>query len=129
MGLTGQTHRLRHGKAWGRAGGGGSMREAVPTSQNVSLPRALCEALPPDPAGPCCHLWTEPDPPVCPFDISYTRFALSKEGEQDLPQRHARRPQEGPSQADFPETSWHRPRGPVQMLRWTRPLLRVVGAQ
>ena len=102
MGLTGQTHRLRHGKAWGRAGGGGSMREAVPTSQNVSLPRALCEALPPDPAGPCCHLWTEPDPPVCPFDISYTRFALSKEGEQDLPQRHARRPQEGLSQADFP---------------------------
>ena len=64
MGLTGQTHRLRHGEAWGRAGRGVSMGEAVPTTQHVSLPRAVWEALPPDPVGPCPHLWTEPDPPV-----------------------------------------------------------------
>ncbi|XP_045019569.1 leukocyte immunoglobulin-like receptor subfamily A member 6 isoform X1 [Bubalus bubalis] len=38
----------------------------------------------------------------CRSDISYARFALSKEGGQDFPQRPARRPQEGLSQADFP---------------------------
>uniref|UniRef100_E1B764 Ig-like domain-containing protein n=1 Tax=Bos taurus TaxID=9913 RepID=E1B764_BOVIN len=38
----------------------------------------------------------------CRSDVSYARFALSKEGGQDLPQRPARRPQEGLSQADFP---------------------------
>ncbi|XP_052512853.1 leukocyte immunoglobulin-like receptor subfamily B member 3 [Budorcas taxicolor] len=38
----------------------------------------------------------------CRSDISYARFALSKEGGQDLPQRPARRPQGGLSQADFP---------------------------
>ncbi|XP_055408465.1 leukocyte immunoglobulin-like receptor subfamily A member 6 [Bubalus kerabau] len=38
----------------------------------------------------------------CRSDVSYSRFALSKEGGQDLPQRPARRPQEGLSQADFP---------------------------
>ncbi|XP_027370459.1 leukocyte immunoglobulin-like receptor subfamily B member 3 isoform X2 [Bos indicus x Bos taurus] len=38
----------------------------------------------------------------CRSDVGYTRFALSKEGGQDLPQRPARRPQEGLSQADFP---------------------------
>ena len=38
----------------------------------------------------------------CHSDISYARFALSKQGGQDLPQRPARRTQEGLSQADFP---------------------------
>ena len=38
----------------------------------------------------------------CHSDISYARFALSKEGGQDLPQRPARRPQGELSQADFP---------------------------
>ena len=38
----------------------------------------------------------------CRSDVGYTRFALSKVGGQDLPQRPARRPQEGLSQADFP---------------------------
>ncbi|XP_061245357.1 leukocyte immunoglobulin-like receptor subfamily A member 6 isoform X2 [Bos javanicus] len=38
----------------------------------------------------------------CHSDVGYTRFALSKEGGQDLPQRPAQRPQEGLSQADFP---------------------------
>ncbi|KAM7232843.1 hypothetical protein CapIbe_014979 [Capra ibex] len=38
----------------------------------------------------------------CRSDVSYARFALSKEGGQDLPQRPARRLQAGLSQADFP---------------------------
>ena len=38
----------------------------------------------------------------CRSDVGYTRFALSKEGEQDLPQRPAQRPQGGLAQADFP---------------------------
>ena len=38
----------------------------------------------------------------CRSDISYARFALSKEGGQDFPQRPARRPQGGLAQADFP---------------------------
>ncbi|XP_027370454.1 leukocyte immunoglobulin-like receptor subfamily A member 3 isoform X4 [Bos indicus x Bos taurus] len=38
----------------------------------------------------------------CRSDVSYARFALFKEGGQDLPQRPVRRPQEGLSQADFP---------------------------
>uniref|UniRef100_A0A8C6FF34 Ig-like domain-containing protein n=1 Tax=Moschus moschiferus TaxID=68415 RepID=A0A8C6FF34_MOSMO len=38
----------------------------------------------------------------CHSDDGYTRFALSKEGGQDLTQRPARRPQGGLSQADFP---------------------------
>ncbi|XP_045019551.1 leukocyte immunoglobulin-like receptor subfamily B member 3 isoform X35 [Bubalus bubalis] len=38
----------------------------------------------------------------CRSDVGYTRFALSKERGQDLPQRPARRPQVGLSQADFP---------------------------
>nr|XP_019834166.1 PREDICTED: leukocyte immunoglobulin-like receptor subfamily A member 6 [Bos indicus] len=38
----------------------------------------------------------------CRSDIGYTRFALSKEGGQDLPQRPAQRPQRGLYQADFP---------------------------
>uniref|UniRef100_A0A4W2I5H1 Leukocyte immunoglobulin-like receptor subfamily A member 5 n=1 Tax=Bos indicus x Bos taurus TaxID=30522 RepID=A0A4W2I5H1_BOBOX len=38
----------------------------------------------------------------CHSDVSYTRFALSEEGGQDLPQRPAQRPQGGLSQADFP---------------------------
>ncbi|XP_040107811.1 leukocyte immunoglobulin-like receptor subfamily A member 6 isoform X2 [Oryx dammah] len=38
----------------------------------------------------------------CHSEVGYTRFALSKEGGQDLPQRPARRPQGGLSQADFP---------------------------
>ncbi|XDB60501.1 hypothetical protein AB1E18_013869 [Capra hircus] len=38
----------------------------------------------------------------CRSDVGYTRFALSKEGGQNLPQRPAQRPQGGLSQADFP---------------------------
>ncbi|XP_057566956.1 leukocyte immunoglobulin-like receptor subfamily B member 3 [Hippopotamus amphibius kiboko] len=38
----------------------------------------------------------------CRSDVGYDRFALSKEGGQDLPQRPARQPQAGLSQADFP---------------------------
>ncbi|KAM7232840.1 hypothetical protein CapIbe_014976 [Capra ibex] len=38
----------------------------------------------------------------CRSDVGYARFALSKEGGQDLPQRPARRPQGGLSQANFP---------------------------
>ncbi|XP_043756253.1 leukocyte immunoglobulin-like receptor subfamily B member 3 isoform X18 [Cervus elaphus] len=38
----------------------------------------------------------------CRSDAAYTRFALSKEGGRDLPQRPARRAQGGLSQADFP---------------------------
>ena len=37
----------------------------------------------------------------CRSDVGYTRFALSKVGGQDLPQRPARRPQVGLAQADF----------------------------
>ncbi|XP_025125488.3 leukocyte immunoglobulin-like receptor subfamily A member 6 isoform X2 [Bubalus bubalis] len=38
----------------------------------------------------------------CRSDVGYTRFALSKDWGQDLPQRPARRPQGGLAQADFP---------------------------
>uniref|UniRef100_A0A3Q1LIM9 Ig-like domain-containing protein n=1 Tax=Bos taurus TaxID=9913 RepID=A0A3Q1LIM9_BOVIN len=38
----------------------------------------------------------------CHSDVGYTRFALSKEGGQDLPQRPTQRPQGGLYQADFP---------------------------
>ena len=38
----------------------------------------------------------------CRSDVGYTRFALSKVGGQDLPQRPAQRPQQGLYQADFP---------------------------
>ncbi|XP_043292961.1 leukocyte immunoglobulin-like receptor subfamily B member 3 isoform X9 [Cervus canadensis] len=38
----------------------------------------------------------------CRSDAGYARFALSKEGGRDLPQRPARRVQGGLSQADFP---------------------------
>ncbi|KAM5298020.1 leukocyte immunoglobulin-like receptor subfamily A member 6 [Glossophaga mutica] len=38
----------------------------------------------------------------CRSDLGYDRFALSKEGAQDLPQRTVLRPQAGLSQADFP---------------------------
>ncbi|XP_010832367.1 PREDICTED: leukocyte immunoglobulin-like receptor subfamily A member 6, partial [Bison bison bison] len=38
----------------------------------------------------------------CRSDVSYTRFALSKEGGQDLPQRPAQRSQGRLAQADFP---------------------------
>ena len=38
----------------------------------------------------------------CRSDVGYTRFALSKEGEQDLPQRPAQRSQGRLAQADFP---------------------------
>ncbi|XP_058430679.1 leukocyte immunoglobulin-like receptor subfamily A member 6 isoform X10 [Marmota monax] len=37
----------------------------------------------------------------CHSDVTYDRFALSKEGTQDLPQRPAQQPQAGLSQADF----------------------------
>ena len=38
----------------------------------------------------------------CLSDVGYARFALSKEGGHDLPQRLGRQPQAGHSQADFP---------------------------
>ncbi|XP_046538376.1 leukocyte immunoglobulin-like receptor subfamily A member 6 isoform X9 [Equus quagga] len=38
----------------------------------------------------------------CLSDVGYARFALSKEGGHDLPQRLGRQPQVGHSQADFP---------------------------
>nr|QDQ46520.1 leukocyte immunoglobulin-like receptor subfamily B member 3 [Camelus bactrianus] len=38
----------------------------------------------------------------CHSDVGYERYALFKEGEQDLPQRPGRQPQAGLSQADFP---------------------------
>ncbi|KAM6153250.1 LOW QUALITY PROTEIN: leukocyte immunoglobulin-like receptor subfamily A member 6 [Erethizon dorsatum] len=38
----------------------------------------------------------------CRSDLGYDRFALSKEGAGDLPQRPGRQPQAGLSQADFP---------------------------
>ncbi|XP_077889424.1 leukocyte immunoglobulin-like receptor subfamily A member 6 [Ictidomys tridecemlineatus] len=37
----------------------------------------------------------------CHSDVTYDRFALSKEGTQDLPQRPAQQPQAGLSQANF----------------------------
>ncbi|XP_020017818.2 leukocyte immunoglobulin-like receptor subfamily B member 3 isoform X3 [Castor canadensis] len=37
----------------------------------------------------------------CRSDLGYDRFALSKEGEHDLPQRHGQQSQAGHSQADF----------------------------
>lgn len=37
----------------------------------------------------------------CLSDVIYDRFALSKEGGQDLPQLHGQQPQAGLSQADF----------------------------
>ncbi|XP_077887586.1 leukocyte immunoglobulin-like receptor subfamily A member 6 isoform X2 [Ictidomys tridecemlineatus] len=46
----------------------------------------------------------------CHSDVTYDRFALSKEGAQDLPQSPAQQPQAGLSQADFllgPESSSH----------------------
>ena len=101
MGLTGQTHRLRHGEAWGWDWRWGSTGEAVPTTQRVSLPGL---------SGKPSHLSLQ-GPVVtsgqnvtlqCRSDVGYTRFALSKERGQDLPQRPARRPQVGLSQADFP---------------------------
>ena len=101
MGLTGQTHRLRHGEAWGRAGRGGSTGEAVPTTD-----ACLSPGLSGKPS-----LLTSQGPVItsgqnltlqCRSDVSYTRFTLSKVGRQDLPQRPAQRPQGGLAQADFP---------------------------
>ena len=101
MGLTGQTHRLRHGEAWGWDWRWGSTGEAVPTTQRVSLPGLSGKP----------SLLTTQGPVVtsgqnltlqCRSDVSYARFALSKEEGQDLPQRPAQMPQEGLSQADFP---------------------------
>ena len=101
MGLTGQTHRLRHGEAWGWDWRWGSTGEAVPTTQRLSLPGLSGKP----------SLLTTQGPVVtsgqnltlqCRSDVSYSRFALFKEGGQDLPQRPARRPQGELSQADFP---------------------------
>ena len=101
MGLTGQTHRLRHGEAWGWDWRWGSTGEAVPTTQHVSLPGLSGKPSLLSLQGPVVtsgqNLTLQ-----CRSDVSYARFALSKEGGQDLPQRPARRPQEGLSQADFP---------------------------
>ena len=101
MGLTGQTHRLRHGEAWGWDWRWGSTGEAVPTTQRLSLPGLSGKPSLLTAQGPVLtsgqNLTLQ-----CHSDISYARFALSKEGGQDLPQRPARRPQEGLSQADFP---------------------------
>lgn len=101
MGLTGQTYRLRDREAWGRAGRGGSTREA-------SLQPSAC--LSPGLSGKPSLL--TPQGPVvtsgqnltlqCRSDVGYARFALSKEGGQDLPQHPAQRLQAGLSQADFP---------------------------
>ena len=101
MGLTGQTHRGRDREAWGRAGTGASTGEA-------SLLPSAC--LSPGLSGKPSLL--TPQGPVvtsgqnltlqCRSDVGYARFALSKEGGQDLPQRPARRLQAGLSQADFP---------------------------
>ena len=101
MGLTGQTHRLRHGAAWGWDWRWGSTGEAVPTTQRLSLPGLSGKPSLLTPQGPVVtsgqNLTLQ-----CRSDVSYSRFALSKDWGQDLPQRPARRPQEGLSQADFP---------------------------
>ena len=101
MGLTGQTHRLRHGEAWGRAGRGGpqgkrSLQPSVCLSPGLSgKPSLLTPQGPVVTSGQNLTL-------QCRSDVGYTRFALSKVGGQDLPQRPAQRPQGGLSQADFP---------------------------
>ena len=101
MGLTGQTQRLRHDEAWGRAGRGGSTGEAVPTTDACLSPGLSGKPSLLTPQGPVItsgqNLTLQ-----CHSDVGYTRFALSKEGGQDLPQHPGWRPQGGLSQADFP---------------------------
>ncbi|XP_043756254.1 leukocyte immunoglobulin-like receptor subfamily A member 6 isoform X19 [Cervus elaphus] len=83
----------------------------------------------------------------CRSDAGYARFALSKEGGQDLPQHPARRAQGGLSQADFPlgpvgtvhggryrcygghglSSEWSAPSDPLELLvagEWPAGLLR-----
>ncbi|XP_043756236.1 leukocyte immunoglobulin-like receptor subfamily B member 3 isoform X2 [Cervus elaphus] len=83
----------------------------------------------------------------CRSDAGYARFALSKEGGRDLPQRPARRAQGGLSQADFPlgpvgtvhggryrcygghglSSEWSAPSDPLELLvagEWPAGLLR-----
>ena len=101
MGLTGQTHRLRHDEAWGRAGRGGprgkrSLQPSACLSPGLSgKPSLLTPQGPVVTSGQNLTL-------QCRSDVGYTRFALSKEGRQDLPQRPAQRPQRGLYQAYFP---------------------------
>ena len=101
MGLTGQTHRLRHGQAWGQ-----DWRRGSTGKRSLQPSACLSPGLSGKPS-----LLTLQGPVVtsghnvtlqCRSDFGYTRFALSKEEGQDLPQRPARRPQVGLSQADFP---------------------------
>ena len=105
MGLTGQTQRLRHGEAWVRAGRGGpqgkrSLQPSVCLSPGLSgKPSLLTPQGPVVTSGQNLTL-------QCRSDVGYTRFALSKVGGQDLPQRPAQRPQGGLSQADFPLARW-----------------------
>ena len=105
MGLTGQTHRLRHGEAWGRAGRGGpqgkrSLQPSACLSPGLSgKPSLLTPQGPVVTSGQNLTL-------QCRSDVGYTRFALSEVGGQDLPQRPAQRPQGGLSQADFPLARW-----------------------
>uniref|UniRef100_A0A5G2R0C3 Ig-like domain-containing protein n=1 Tax=Sus scrofa TaxID=9823 RepID=A0A5G2R0C3_PIG len=61
----------------------------------------LWEALPPDPQGPVVASGQSLTLKCCSA-ISYDRFALAKEGTQDLPQSPAWQPQAGLSQAHFP---------------------------
>ena len=101
MGLTGQTHRLRHGQTWGqdwRRGSTGkrSLQPSACLSPGLSgKPSLLTPQGPVVTSGQNLTL-------QCRSDVSYSRFALSKEGGQDLPQHPARRPQGELSQADFP---------------------------
>uniref|UniRef100_A0A5G2QUX3 Ig-like domain-containing protein n=1 Tax=Sus scrofa TaxID=9823 RepID=A0A5G2QUX3_PIG len=97
------------GTAWSQRlwGGGapgqepkGVMGEAAP-NPGLSLPRGLWEALPPDPQGPVVASGQSLTLKCCSA-ISYDRFALAKEGTQDLPQSPAWQPQAGLSQAHFP---------------------------
>ena len=62
QGLLGQRHREMGGDLGARPGGGFMGGAALSLLSGPC--RGLREALPPDPAGPHCGLWTELDPPV-----------------------------------------------------------------
>uniref|UniRef100_A0A8C6CIA3 Ig-like domain-containing protein n=1 Tax=Moschus moschiferus TaxID=68415 RepID=A0A8C6CIA3_MOSMO len=88
--LTGQTHRPRAGEP-----GAGPGEGVHGGSGPHNLPSLLTPQGPVVTSGQNLTL-------QCRSDGGYTRFALSKEGGQDLTQRPAQRPQGGLSQADFP---------------------------
>ena len=100
MVLTGQTHRQRRrglGPGWeGRPRGTWSQRPGACLSPGLSGKPSLLS-----PQGPVVtsgqNLTLQ-----CRSDLGYARFALSKEGGRDLPQRPAWRAQGGLSQANFP---------------------------